>query len=145
MDSDQTLNQPFVQLHPHELAALATGLEAQAHNLWVIPQSHVPHYRYSIQDEALTSLTNLGAFTRVQDSLFAITPFGVHLYWYNTEPPRFAVNDRVHHNGICLTITHVAFTDGYTYAVRKTDGTLLPFFLRLAEYELTPCDCGGAA
>lgn len=57
---------------------------------------------------------------------------------------KYKIGSRVHHDGICLTVTDVAFSDlmnEYSYAVRKTDGTLLPFFLRLAEYELTPCDC----
>lgn len=68
---------------------------------------------------------------------------GQHEYRF-TPDAKYKVDDRVHHDGLCLTVTDVAFSDlmnEYSYAVRKTDGGLMPFFMRLLESELKPCDC----
>lgn len=68
---------------------------------------------------------------------------GQHEYRF-TPDAKYKVDDRVHHDGLCLTVTDVAFSDlmnEYSYAVRKNDGGLMPFFMRLLESELKPCDC----
>lgn len=57
---------------------------------------------------------------------------------------KYKIDSRVHHDGICLTVTRVDYNEylqQYQYVTRRTDGSQLSFFRAIPENELTPCDC----
>lgn len=57
---------------------------------------------------------------------------------------KYKIDSRVHHDGICLTVTRVDYNEylqQYQYVTRRTDGKKQPYFRAVSENELTSCNC----